>query len=75
MLLLVVSVVVSENLEELPVDHVLRNTPLKDINAAFRRPDEKTWKSVKPLRISNNTYNDLYYGWTKWDIWRGELDV
>lgn len=63
----------SDDLSSLPHEHPLRNLPLASINAAFRRPDEKTWKPVAPLKINNNCYNDLAYPWVKWDIWRAEL--
>lgn len=62
------------DLAALPVDHPLRNTPLIEINAAYRAVDGKGWKLVMPAwPIAGLSYNQLGEVWTKWSVWRGEL--
>lgn len=58
-------------LAELPVNHRLRNTPLIEIGAEYKRFDSKIWQAVTPpYGIAKKTYNDLALVWTEWDEWR-----
>ena len=64
----------TEDLATLPVDHPLRNTPLIRITTAYRWIHGTSWKSVKPTwPIAGLSYNQLGEVWTKWSVWRGEL--
>ena len=47
----------------LPVDHKLRTTPLKEIDAECRHRDMVMWKSVKTWNIGNASFNELATGW------------
>ena len=58
-------------LNDLPVDHVLRNTPLAEIGAEYRWVKAKTWRRVLPsFRIATVSYNALGEVWTQGWIWR-----
>jgi hypothetical protein len=66
----------SEDLSSLPVDHILRNLPLSQINAEYKNRDSKNWQSISVLSNSmkDATYNQLGEAWTKWDIWKGSYE-
>ena len=58
-------------LSELPYDHQLRNTPLIEIGAEYKRFDSKVWQAVTPpYGIAKKCYNDLAPEWTEFDEWR-----
>lgn len=58
-------------LADLPTDHPLRNTPLLQVKAQFKRKEHKNWKDVTPnMNISKVTYNSLGSVWTDYDEWR-----
>lgn len=58
-------------LAELPVTHMLRNTPLATINAEYLPTDSKVWAKVRDnYGIAQKTYNQLGDSWTTWDVWR-----
>ena len=61
-------------LNNLPKDHPLRNKPLIDIGAEYKRYDSKIWQAVTPpYGIANKTYNDLGEVWTENDEWRATI--
>ena len=61
-------------LSELPKEHPLRNTPLIEIGAEYKRFDSKIWQAVTPpYGISKKCYNDLASVWTEWDEWRATI--
>jgi hypothetical protein len=66
-----------DDLSTLPVDHPLRNTPLRSINAEYRSNTSKVWHSVNVLGgiKADITFNDLANCWTTWDTWRGSLNA
>ena len=58
-------------LKNLPKEHPLRNKPLIEIGAEYKRYDSKIWQAVTPpYGIAKKTYNDLGEVWTNWDEWR-----
>lgn len=58
-------------LATLPVNHPLRNKPLIEIGAQYKRYDSKLWNDVTPpYGIANKTYNQLSNVWTEFDEWR-----
>jgi hypothetical protein len=58
-------------LAELPMTHMLRNTPLVKIGAQYLPADSKVWADVKSsYGIAQKTYNQLGDSWTSWDVWR-----
>lgn len=58
-------------LAELDKDHPLRNRPLIEIGAEYKRYDSKIWQKVtQPYGIAKKCYNDLAPVWTEWDEWR-----
>lgn len=62
-------------LSELPVSHVLRNTPLIEIGAEYQIRDSKVWAKVTPpYGIAKKTYNQLGSVWTTWDKWRATIE-
>lgn len=64
-------------LNDLPKEHELRNTPLKEINAVYRWKKAMyatPWRSVSvgAPKLVNFTYNDLGDSWTLFDYWAVE---
>ena len=58
-------------LATLPVNHPLRNKPLIEIGAQYKRYDSKIWQDVTPpYGIAKKCYNDLASVWTEFDEWR-----
>jgi hypothetical protein len=58
-------------LNDLPIEHELRNKPLIDIGAQYQIRDSKVWATVTaPYGIAKKTFNELDSVWTKWDVWR-----
>ena len=58
-------------LATLPSDHPLRNKPLIEIGAQYKRYDSKVWQDVTPpYGIAKKCYNDLASVWTEFDEWR-----
>ena len=58
-------------LATLPSDHTLRNKPLIEIGAQYKRYDSKVWQDVTPpYGIAKKCYNDLASVWTEFDEWR-----
>jgi len=58
-------------LNDLPINHELRNKPLIEIGAEYQIKDSKMWNKVMPaFGIAKKTFNDLAPVWTTWDIWR-----
>jgi len=55
-------------LHELPVDHPLRNTPLRDLEPEFNCTDDTGklggWKGMPGWKIMRATYNQLGENWT-----------
>ena len=61
-------------LYDLPYDHQLRNTPLIEIGAEYKRFDSKVWQAVTPpYGIAKKCYNDLAPVWTEFDEWRATI--
>jgi hypothetical protein len=61
----------SEDLEQLPYEHPLRNTPLIEIGAFYRNRDVKMWREVFPaFGIAKKTFNELGDVWKTWDVWK-----
>lgn len=58
------------DLKKLPSDHPLRNTPLIEIGAQYKRPDSKVWQEVTPpYGIAKKTFNSLTGTWLT-DDWK-----
>jgi hypothetical protein len=57
------------NLAELPIEHPLRNIPLRDINAEYRNNQRKDWQDIAKWKIATSTYNQLGLVWTSHN-WR-----
>jgi hypothetical protein len=58
-------------LNDLPPDHQLRNTPLIEIGAFYLCNNAKVWREVFPaFGIAKCTYNQLGEVWTRWDRWK-----
>jgi hypothetical protein len=61
-------------LHQLPVEHLLRNTPLREIRAEQRLKFKEAWVSISEgCKIAGVTYNDLGAVWTDTADWRGYL--
>jgi hypothetical protein len=61
----------TEDLEQLPYNHLLRNTPLIEIGAFYRNRNIKTWREVFPaFGIAKKTFNELGDVWKTWDVWK-----
>ena len=53
-----------QRIEELPEGDVLRNSPLSEINAAYRLAGTKKWREVLPTYgIALNHFNQLGPTW------------
>ena len=50
-------------LDDLPEDHPLRNTILKDIGAQCRNRLNKLWSPCETWNIRSNTFNELRGPW------------
>ena len=50
-------------LHELPLDHKLRNTALKDIDVRIRCRHTKSTRDPRTWKIKNDTYNRLCDSW------------
>jgi len=50
-------------LHELPSDHKLRNTALKDIDVRIRCRHTKSTRDPRTWKIKNDTYNRLCDSW------------
>jgi hypothetical protein len=58
-------------LNDLPLEHPLRNTPLIAIGAFYLPLGAKVWREVFPaFGIANKNFNELGEVWTKWDRWK-----
>lgn len=60
-------------LNNLPVDHPYRNTPLIELDAEYVSRDSKLYYKVQPaFTIAKNkvTFNQLADLWTTYDTWR-----
>lgn len=61
-------------LHELPPDHALRNTKLRELKVAARNVHSKQWRSEVPnWHIGRHTYNDLSGGWLSSTEFRVEV--
>ncbi len=58
------------NPEELPIDHLLRNTPLGQLDIQRRNLMCKTWASVARWKIAKCTFNELRGPWRVHNEWR-----
>lgn len=61
-------------LNNLPIEHELRNTPLGQINAKYRwkkASDMVQWRTVQvgSPKLVNFTFNQLGSAWTESDWW------
>ena len=61
-------------LNDLPYNHLARNTPLGEIHAKYRwkgASDKVAWRTVEvgSPKLINKTYNELGESWTKYDWW------
>jgi hypothetical protein len=55
---------------ELATEHVVRRTPLTEVNAYFIYPGEKIKRRVLPSwKIARKAYNDLGPAWTENCVW------
>lgn len=60
-----------DDLGSLPENHPLRNIPLIDIGAFYKKKDVNMWREVFPsFNIAKKTYNELSAVWTTWDVWK-----
>jgi hypothetical protein len=62
-------------LKDLPREHTLRNTPLKEIKAQIRNVHGTRWRSVATWKIGKMCFNDLWPVWletSEWRVDRGE---
>ena len=50
-------------LHELPTDHQLRNTPLKDLDVRIRCRHTKSTRDPRTWKIKNATFNHLNDSW------------
>jgi len=58
-------------LNDLPPEHPLRNTPLITIGAFYQVNGAKVWREVFPaFGIANKTFNELGEVWVTWDRWK-----
>jgi hypothetical protein len=59
-------------LNDLPTNHILRNTPLSKIGAMYRYEGSKVWHSIDVLGGIKKTvtYNDLGDVWKLHDKWK-----
>jgi hypothetical protein len=61
------------DLKELPEDHVLRNTPLREIGAEVKNNMMKSWRCVQAWKIGRSSYNQLEDDpWKLYNEWRAE---
>ena len=61
-------------LNNLPIEHKLRNTPLGEIDAKYRwkkASENAQWRTVKvgAPKLVNFTFNQLGEAWTESDWW------
>lgn len=63
------------DLKALPVDHILRNTPLRELGLVeYSWIGGKTWREFKPtFNAAGCTFNQLGLVWTQSDNWRVSL--
>lgn len=64
-------------LNNLPVEHPLRNTPLIELNAEYVSRDSKLYYKVQPaftIAKSKSTFNQLADLWTTYDVWRVPIE-
>jgi hypothetical protein len=63
-------------LDKLPENHPLRNTPLADIGTEFKHPQ---WDQFRPIErgrpLADSTYNTLSEEWIRYYKWRVPADV
>jgi len=52
-------------LSQLPHDHPLRNTPLRDIDARCLNLKTSVWRDLREWKIGTATYNELGATWTE----------
>ncbi len=57
-------------LHELPAEHPLRTTPLRDIGAQVRNRVQTNWRDCSTWRIGASTYNALGPAWTETNDFR-----
>lgn len=65
-------------LNDLNPKNILRNTPLKDINAKYRwkqASESAQWRTVEvgAPKLANKTFNDLGPAWTDSDWWIADV--
>lgn len=57
-------------LANLPKDHLLRNSPLIEIGARYRKKGSLVWSYVREAyNIAPKTYNELGETWIEHDVW------
>jgi len=61
-------------LNDLPPEHILRNTPLHSINTVYRWKQSKAWLPIgEKFGIAKKTFNELSEVWTDNDYFMVEL--
>ena len=59
------------NLEEMPLEHPMRNVPMNTIGTEMRTKGSRDWVNIAAFSIGYMTYNELGPCWTEMHEFQG----